>query len=78
MLATQSCLTLCDPIDYSLLGSSVHEIPRQKYWSGLPFLSPGDLPDPGSEPGSITLWADSLSSEPPGKPLCFLSELQMN
>ena len=34
----------------------------------LPFPSPGDLPDPGSEPGSPTLEADSLPSEPPGKP----------
>ena len=41
---------------------------RQKYWSGLLFLSPGDLPDPGFEPRSPALWADSLQSEPPGKP----------
>ena len=41
---------------------------RQEYWSGLPFPSPGDLPDPGIEPGSPSLWADSLPSEPPGKP----------
>ena len=40
---------------------------RQEYWSGLPFPSPGDLPDPGIEPGSPTLKADALSSEPPGK-----------
>ena len=42
--------------------------PRQEYWSGLPFPSPGDLPDPGIEPGSPTLQADSLPSEPPGSP----------
>ena len=41
--------------------------PRQEYWSGLPFPSPGDLPDPGIEPGSPSLQADSLLSEPPGK-----------
>ena len=41
---------------------------RQEYWSGLPFPSPGDLPDPGMEPGSPALQADSLPSEPPGKP----------
>ena len=41
---------------------------RQEYWSGLPFPSPGDLPDPGIEPGSPTLEADALPSEPPGKP----------
>ena len=38
---------------------------RQEYWSGLPFPSPGDLPDPGIEPGSPTLQADALPSEPP-------------
>ena len=41
---------------------------RQEYWSGLPFPSPGDFPDPGIEPGSPALQADSLLSEPPGKP----------
>ena len=40
------------------------EFSRQVYWSGLPFLSPGDLPDPGIEPGSPTLQADALPSEP--------------
>ena len=40
---------------------------RQEYWSGLPFPSPGDLPSPGIEPGSPTLEADALTSEPPGK-----------
>ena len=44
------------------------EFSRQQYWSGLPFPSPGDLPDPGIEPGSPTLQADALPSEPPGKP----------
>ena len=41
---------------------------RQAYWSGSPFPSPGDLPNPGIKPGSPTLRADSLPSEPPGKP----------
>ena len=40
---------------------------RQEYWSGSPFPSPGDLPDPGIEPKSPTLQADSLSAEPQGK-----------
>ena len=40
----------------------------QECWSGLPFPSPGDLPDPGIEPGSPSLQADALPSEPPGKP----------
>ena len=41
---------------------------RQEYWSGLPFPSPGDLPDPRIEPRSPALQADALPSEPPGKP----------
>ena len=40
------------------------EFSRQEYWSGLPFPSPGDLPDTGIEPGSPTLQADALPSEP--------------
>ena len=40
---------------------------RQEYWSGLPFPSPGDLPNPGIEPGSPALEVDALTSEPPGK-----------
>ena len=45
------------------------EFSRPEYWSGQPFPSPGDLPDPGIEPGSPALQADSLPSEPPGNPL---------
>ena len=41
---------------------------RQEDWSGLPFPSPGDLPNPGIEPMSPKLQADALSSEPPGNP----------
>ena len=58
---------LCDPMD-----SSLHQAPpsmgfsRQEYWSGLPFSSPGNLPDPGIEPRSPALQTDVLSSEPPG------------
>ena len=40
---------------------------KQEYWSGLPFPPPGDLPNPGIEPGSPALQADALPSEPPGK-----------
>jgi len=43
------------------------EFSRQEYWSGLPFPSPGDLPDLGIEPRSPTLQADTLPSEPPEK-----------
>ena len=44
------------------------EFSRQEYWSGLPFPSPGDLPDPGIKPGSPALQADALPSKPQGKP----------
>ena len=64
----QSCLTLCDPVDCSLQAPPSMGFSRQEYWSGLPFPSPGDLPNPGIEPGSPTLQADALTFEPPGKP----------
>ena len=64
----QSCPTLCDPMDCSLPGSSVHGIFQQGCWSGLPFPSPGDLPDPGIEPRPPALQADALPFELPGKP----------
>ena len=56
MLVAQTCLTLCEPVGFS----------RQEYWSELPFPSPGDLLDPGIEPESPLLQADSLPSESPG------------
>ena len=65
----QLCWTLCDPMDCSLPGSFIHGISRQEYWSGLPFPSPGDLPNPGIELRSPALQADTLPSEPPGKPI---------
>ena len=64
----QSCLTLCDPMDCSLPGSSVHGFSRQEYWSGLPFPSPGDLSNPGIEPDAPAL-QKRLSTEPPGQAL---------
>ena len=50
-------------IDSSLPGSSVHEFFRQENWSGFPFPSRGDLPNPGMEPWSPALQVDSLSTE---------------
>ena len=44
------------------------EFSRQEYWSGLPFPPPGDLPNPGTKPGSPAFQADALPSELPGKP----------
>ena len=51
----------------SLPGSPSMGFSRKEYWSGLPFHSPGDLPNPGIEPRSPTLQADALLPEPPGK-----------
>ena len=51
------------------------EFSRSECWIGLPFPSPGNLPNPGIEPRSSTLQADSLPSEPPRKPLCFITLL---
>ena len=45
------------------------EFSRQEYWSGVPFPSASDLPDPGMEPGCTALQAEALPSEPPGKHL---------
>ena len=69
VLATQPCLTLCDPMDGSLPGSSVHGIlqARKLEWVAIPFSR--ELLDPGIEPGSLALQADSLPSDPPGKPI---------
>ena len=53
------------------------EFSRQEYWSGLPFPSPGDLPNPGIEPWYPTLQAGSLPSEPPGKPQIGITEHQL-
>ena len=62
----QSCLTLFDPVDCRPQAPLSMGFPRQEDWSGLSFLSPGDLPNPGIKPRSPALQADSLPSEPPG------------
>ena len=51
--SSESYPTLWDPMDCSLPGSSVHGISQQEYWSGLPFPSPGNLPDPGVKTSSL-------------------------
>ena len=58
VLMTQSCLTLCGPMDCSPPGSSVHGILQAEILEWLPFPSPGDLPDPGLKSGSPTLQMD--------------------
>ena len=77
VLVAQLCLTLCYPKDYSPPGSSVHGIFRQEYWSGFPFPSPEDLPDPGVEPmspGSPALAGRFFIVVPPGKH-CYLYKI---
>ena len=62
----KSCLTLCNPMDYSLPGSSVHGILQARILEWVAFPPPGDLPNPGIKLRSPTLQADS--SKPLGKP----------
>ena len=59
----ESCLTLCDPMDYT-----VHGILQSRILEWVAFPSPGDLPNPGIEPRTPALQADSLPAEPQGKP----------
>ena len=65
-LVVHSCLTLCYPMDYSSPDSYVHWILQGRILEQLLFPSPGELPDPGIEPRSAALQADSLPSEPQG------------
>ena len=65
VLTAQSCPTLWDPVAVARQAPLSMEIFRQGYWSGLPFPSPGDLPNPGIELGTPSLQADSLLPEPP-------------
>ena len=66
-LIAKSCLTLCDPMDSSLPGSSVHGISQARMLDWVVSFS-GDLPHPGIKPRSPALQAVSLPTEPPGKP----------
>ena len=73
LLAVCVCVSLSVLSESATPSTVAHQAPlskgfsRQEYWSGLPFPSPGDLPDPGIEPTFPALQADSLLSEPPGK-----------
>ena len=72
----QSCSTLCDPMNYSLPGSSVPwRFSRQEYWSQLPRPPPGDFRNPGIELTSLAspaLEADSFTADPPRKPILII------
>ena len=83
-ISTQSCSVLCvlnrvhlfvTPWTVAYQAPLSMGFSRQQYWSGLPFPSPGDLPNPGIEPGSPALQTDALLSEPPGKHMPILSLL---
>ena len=67
-LVTKSCPPLETPWTVARQAPLSMELSEQEYWSGLPFPSPGDLPNPGFKPGSPSLQADSLLTELQGKP----------
>ena len=73
----ESEVTLLVSDSFATLWTVAHQAPpsmefsRQEYSSGLPFPSPGDLPNPGIKPRSPALWADTLPAEPPGKPSVY-------
>ena len=70
LFSPRSCQTLLQSLE--LPGTSVYGISRQQHWRGLPFPSPGNLPDPGVEPESPALAGRFFTTEPPGKPPCVL------
>ena len=73
-LVNKVCPTLATPWIVALLAPLSMGFPRQEYWGGLPFPSPGDLPDPGIEPGSPALQVNSFPTEPPGKQCLLTAE----
>ena len=80
-VVAKSCPTLATPWTVARQASLSMGFSRQEYWSGLPFPSPGDLPDSGIKPGSPAVQADSLLTELQGKPpdsgYFFLIEVQL-
>ena len=72
-VCAQTCPTLCDPMDCRVFQAPLFmRFLRQKYWSGLPFLTPEDLPDSGTEPVSPALAHRFFAIKPPGKLKGFL------
>ena len=72
LVRAQPCATLCDPTTVAHQAPLSMGFPRQEYWSGLPFLSPEYLPDPGIKPSSPALTGRFVTTEPPGKSYHFL------
>ena len=78
VLVAQLCPTLCNPMNCIACQAPLSmEFSRQEYWSGLPFPSPRDLPNPGIEPRSPALQADSLPSEATREEAPFFFSLSM-
>ena len=75
VLVAKLCPPLHDPLTIAHLAPLFMGFSRQEYWSGLPFPSPGDLPDPGIKPRSPALQTDSLPSDLQGKPSIFTQPL---
>ena len=80
-----SCPTLCDPLDWSLPGFSVHGILQEDYWSGLPFHPPRDLLDPGIKPASFAspalageFFTTDTTWETPSLVLFYFTVIEMN
>jgi len=71
-LVAKSRLTLATPWTVACQAPLSMRFSRQEYWSGLPFPSPGGLPDPGIEPRSPALQADSFPTELQGKPIVLI------
>ena len=73
----QLCLALCNSIDCVASQVPRHMgFPRQEHRNGLPFPSPGNLPDPGIEPVSPALAGGFFTTEPPGKPVSIMTNTQ--
>ena len=73
-MCAQSCLTLRDAMDCTHQAPLSMGFARQEYWNGLPFPSPGDVPDPGIKPQLSFTAGRFFTTEPPGNPgLCFYS-----
>ena len=77
-LVATLCSTLCDPMDSNPPGSTVHGFPRQECWSGMPFPTPGDFSDPGTEPTSPALAGRFSTSESPKKVTAFSKMLKVD
>ena len=74
----QSCQTLCNPMDCAHQALLSMGFSRQEYWSGLPFLPPGDIPDPGIKATPPALAGRIFTTEPPGKPSCVYTYQQIH